>query len=79
MKSTDSLTNGIKSGTRVSLDSTAPTGGITNVSKSDNSPVMMNTPEMKERGSRADALIEMAGDDSYRLGTEAPRKSKMKG
>lgn len=79
MKSTDSLTNGIKSGTRVSLDSTPPSGGITNVSKADNSPVMMNTPEMKERGSRADALVEMAGNDTYSLAMEAPRKSKIKG
>lgn len=79
MKSTDSVSNGLKSGSRVSLDSAAPSGGITNVSKSDNSPVMMNKPEMAERGSRADALIEMAGDDSYRLGTEAPRRGKIKG
>lgn len=79
MKSTDSVTNGIKSGTRVSLDSTPPSGGITNVSRSDNSPVPMNTPEPKERGYRADQLVEMAGDDSYSLVGEAPRKTKMKG
>lgn len=79
MKSTDTVSNGLKSESRVSLDSAAPSAGITNVSKSDNAPVMMNKPELAERGSRADALIEMAGDDAYRLGTEAPRKSKMKG
>lgn len=69
----------MKSTSRGNFDSTPPSGGITNVSKADNSPVMMNTPEMKERGSRADALIEMAGNDTYSLGMEAPRKTKIKG
>lgn len=79
MKSTDMTTNGKASASRASIDSTPPQGGITNVSEADNMPVMMNKPGMLPRGSRADALIEMAGDDSYRLGTEAPRFGKIKG
>lgn len=79
MKSTDMTPNGQQTDDRASFDSTAPTGGITNVSKSDNSPTLMNTPEPKERGFRADQLIEMAGDDGYRLTPEAPRRDKIKG
>lgn len=79
MKSTDMGGNGQQTDNRASFDSTVPSGGITNVSASDNSPTMMNTEGLKERGFRADQLIEMAGDDSYRLGTEAPRKDKIKG
>lgn len=69
----------MKSSNRGSFDTTAPSGGITNVSAQDNGEVMMNKPGLDSRGSRADALIEMAGMDSYRLGTEAPRRSKIKG
>lgn len=79
MKSTEMGTNGQQTDNRAAFDSTIPSGGITNVSKADNSPTMMNCPEMKERGSRADDLIEMAGDDSPTLGMEAPRKTKIKG
>lgn len=79
MKSTEMGSNGMKSVPRAQFDSTPPSKGITNVSATDNSPVMMNKPELADRGSRADALIEMAGDDSYRLNVEAPRRSKMKG
>lgn len=71
--------NGAASEKRMDVTSTKPTAGITNVSAADNSPVNMNTPGLKERGFRADQLIEMAGDDTYRLGTEAPRMDKMKG
>lgn len=79
MKSTEMGNNGMKTDNRAAFDSTVPTGGITNVSASDNSPVPMNTPGLKERGFRADQLIEMAGDDTYRLGTESPRMDKIKG
>lgn len=79
MKITDTVENGMKSDKRIDVQDTAASGGISNVSQSDNSPVMMNTPGMKERGFRADQLIEMAGDDGYRLGTEASRMEKMKG
>lgn len=71
--------NGAVSGKRMDVSSTSPSGGLSNVSASDNSPVAMNTPEMKPRGFRCDQLVEMAGDDSYDLGGEAPRKTKMKG
>lgn len=76
MKSTE---GGNSTDNRAAFDSTAPSGGITNVSKSDNSPTMMNTPAPKERGFRADQLVEMAGDDGYRLTPEAPRMDKIKG
>lgn len=79
MKSTELGTNGAQTNDRANFDSTTPSGGITNVSKADNSPTLMNTPEPKERGFRADQLIEMAGDDGYRLTPEAPRKDKIKG
>lgn len=79
MKSTDVTPNGSKSMERANFDSTPPSGGISNVSKADNSPVMMNTLGLKERGFRADQLIEMAGDDAYRLGQEPARMDKMKG
>lgn len=79
MKATNLGTNGQQTDNRASFDSTVPSGGISNVSQSDNAPVMMNKPGMAERGSRADALIEMAGDDTYRLGQEPARKGKIKG
>jgi hypothetical protein len=41
--------------------------------------VLMNKPEMDQRGSRADALIEIMGMDQERLGYEPPRMTKMKG
>jgi hypothetical protein len=78
MKVSDSSSNGAVSEKRVSVTSSA--GSPANqASASDNSATNMNTPELKERGFRADQLIDMAGDDSYRLATEAPRKTKMKG
>lgn len=70
----------VKSTSRISVSDTSPSGGqITNVSQSDNSPVMMNKDGLQERGSRADELIATMGDDSYSLATEPPRMSKMKG
>lgn len=75
----DLSSNGSTSKKRMDVTSTSPTGGISNVSQADNSPVNMNMPEYKERGSRADDLIEMAGMDGYTLHTEAPRLGKMKG
>lgn len=78
MKISDMSSNGAASEKRVDVDSTA--GNPANqASSSDNSPTLMNTPEPKARGFRADQLIDMAGDDSYRLTPEAPRKIKMKG
>lgn len=71
--------NGVTSGKRMDVDSTSPSGGITNVSAQDDSPVNMNTPGMKPRGFRCDQLVEMAGDDSYDLGGESPRRTKMTG
>lgn len=71
--------NGECSTSRIDVSGTAPSGGLSNVSKSDNSAVMMNKPELAARGSRADDLIEMAGDDTYRLGQEPARKGKIKG
>lgn len=79
MKSTDLSTSGMAVASRASIDSTPPSGGISNVSAADNSPINMNKPEYAERGSRADQLIEMAGMDNYTLHTEAPRLGKMKG
>lgn len=79
MKITDMNPNGMASASRSSTDSTAPSGGISNVSQSDNDKTLMNTPEPKARGYRADQLVNMAGDDSYTLLPEAPRKDKMRG
>lgn len=78
MKSTDMSSNGVKSEKRIAVES-ASGDPSRQASASDNSPIPMNTPGLKPRGFRADQLIEMAGDDGYRLGTEAPRKDKMKG
>jgi hypothetical protein len=84
----DKSTPTITSKDRMTVESTTPSAGsITNVSGSFNSPVLMNAPEMKERGWRADQLVEMAGEDgndnppgnrSSLLGNEV-RKTKMKG
>lgn len=81
MKISDMSTNGVVSEKRISVTGSAPSNGnpALNASSSDDSPVMMNKPEMASRGSRADALVEMAGNDSYSLATEAPRMGKMKG
>lgn len=79
MKSTEKIPNLASGETRQGFSATPPSGGISNVSQEDNSPVNMNTPGLKPRGFRADQLVEMANDDAYRLGTEAPRKDKMKG
>lgn len=80
MKSTDMSRNGMAQASRASVDSTPPSGGISNVSDEDNGAVLMNLASgAKSRGSRADALIEMAGKDSYGLTPEAPRKGKIKG
>lgn len=79
MKSTDAKANTTSGEARQNFGSTPASGGITNVSQEDNSPVNMNTPGLKPRGFRADQLVEMAGDDTGRLGTEPPRKDKMKG
>jgi hypothetical protein len=72
-------TNGMASASLNSVDSTPPSGGISNVSKADNSPINMNTPEPKPRAYRADQLIDTMSDDSYSLTVEAPRMTKMKG
>lgn len=66
---------------RQSFESTSPTNGAVPKQMTDsyNLPTNMNTPGLKERGFRADQLVEMAGDDSYRLGLEAPRFDKIKG
>lgn len=66
---------------RQDFSSTPPTNGSVPIqmTAADNSPTNMNKPELALRGSRADALIDMAGDDAYRLGLEAPRTGKMKG
>lgn len=75
-----STSNGSVSESRVSVESTAPTQGFSNVSQEDNASVLMNMASgVKPRGSRADALIDMANDDGYRLTTEAPRRGKIKG
>jgi hypothetical protein len=78
----------ITSKERMIVESTTPSAGsITNVSGPYNAPVFMNLPEMAERGQRADALVEMAGEDGHEgppgnrsslLGNEI-RKTKMKG
>lgn len=78
MKSNDMSSNGTASEKRVSVEST-PGDAARQATATDNSVTNMNTPELKERGFRADQLIDMAGDDGYRLSTEAPRKTKMKG
>lgn len=78
MKVSDMSSNGTKSDKRISVQS-ASGDPSKQASSSDNSPVAMNTPEPKPRGFRADQLVEMAGDDSYSLKGEAPRRSKMKG
>lgn len=78
MKANDMSSNGTASEKRVSVTS-APGDASRQASVSDNSPTNMNTPELKERGFRADQLIDMAGEDGYRLSTEPARKSKMKG
>lgn len=80
MKSTDMRDNGSKTDNRASFDSTAPSGGIRNVSQDDNSKVLMNLADgLAPRGSRADALIDTMSDDTYRLGTEPMRMQKIKG
>lgn len=79
MKSKDMSNNGTYSDKRIPFDSTAPTGGIGNVSEQFNGQVLMNKPEMDYRGSRADALIDIMNMDTERLGTEAPRMTKIKG
>lgn len=80
MKITDLNKNGMANASRASVDSTPPSGGISNVSEEDNGSVLMNMASgPKSRGSRADALIEMAGMDNYRLVNEPGRKQKMKG
>jgi hypothetical protein len=78
MKITDTNTPTVKSGTRIPVTDSEPQTP-TNVTAADDSPVMMNLPEPATRGSRADALIAMAQDDTYRLGQEAARNKKMKG
>jgi hypothetical protein len=79
VKVTDQSKNTTSGEARQGFSSTAPSGGITNVSGADNSPVLMNTPSPKPRGFRADQLIDMASDDGYRLTPEAPRRDKMRG
>jgi hypothetical protein len=72
---------------RMTVESTTPSAGLTNVSTADNSKVLMNAPELQERGWRADQLVEVAGEDGNDnppgnretlLSTEI-RKTKMKG
>lgn len=75
------ISNGQAGDERQTFESSSPTNGSVpkQMTDSDNSPVMMNTPGLKQRGFRADQLVEMAGDDSGRLSIEAPRMVKMKG
>lgn len=68
----------ITSKDRMTVEGTTPSAGLSNVSQQDNASVLMNLPEMASRGSRADALVEMAGEDGYRLSQEI-RKTKIKG
>lgn len=79
MKATDLSQNGYASEKRVNVDSTSPSGGISNVSQQDNGKVMMNKPEMDTRGSRADSLVDIMNMDGERLGQEAPRHTKIVG
>lgn len=78
MKLSTMNSNGQMSEKRLDVES-ASGNPSRQASDADNSPVMMNKPDLAQRGSRADALIEMAGDDSYRLGQEPARKGKIKG
>lgn len=75
----DMSRNGSTSDKRMEVSSTTPSGGLTNVSGTDNSPVNMNTPSPKPRAYRCDQLVETMGDDSYDLGGESPRHTKMVG
>jgi hypothetical protein len=80
MKISDMMKAGDTSQSRVSVESTPPSNGIGNVTEADNSSVLMNLAAgVAPRGSRADALIEMAGMDNYRLANEPARRGKMKG
>lgn len=80
MKVSDVSTNTKSGEERQPFTSTPPSAGtITNVSQQDNGKVMMNKPELDERGSRADALLEIMNLDTERLGQEPERKTKMKG
>jgi hypothetical protein len=73
---------------RMTVESTTPSAGLTNVSAADNSKVLMGAAAgLEERGWRADQLVEMAGEDGNDnppgnretlLSTEI-RKTKMKG
>lgn len=72
------ISTGTAGSGRQSFTSSSP-DTPTNVTSADNSPVMMNKSGLMERGSRADDLIAMAGDDSARLSIEPPRRGKMKG
>jgi len=79
MKITDLTPNGMASSKRVDVADTTPSNGFSNVSSTTNSATNMNAPELKQRSWRSDQLVEMAGDDSFRIANEAPRHTKMKG
>ena len=64
---------------RASVESTAPSGGLSNVTQSDADTTLMNLPDPASRGSRADALIDTMNMDSYSLLPEKARNLKMKG
>lgn len=76
-----SISSGYAGQDRQTFESMSPTNGSVpaQMTASDNLATNMNKPELALRGSRADALIEMAGDDGYRLSPDAPRTGKMKG
>lgn len=79
MKTTERGVTGVQTDNRQAFDSTMPSGGIRNVSEQDNGKVLMNKPEMDQRGSRADALIEIMNLDTERLGIEPARHTKIVG
>jgi hypothetical protein len=62
-----------------SVEETAPTGGFSNVSETNNTPVNMGAPSPKPRSFRAEQLIETMSNDSYDLNPESPRHTKMVG
>ena len=78
MKINDMSSNGLKSTTRIEIES-ADGNPSKQATSTDNSKVFMNTPEMKERGFRTDQLLEAVGMDNYSLKGEQTRMSKMKG
>ena len=65
--------------TRAKVESTTPSGGLSNVTQDDSDMTLMNLPSPALRSQRADALIETMGTDTYSLTPEKARNLKMKG